>query len=155
VKQMTHSLETYSVVAGSGWNDVPEPVTITTTVYTSRGTRRWFGDILTDTGPGSASPTPAAPAGAAMTSSPDEGQQSDRTLTSSASASGAKDIPLSVSPSPSATELYALLPIQHILSFSWPVQDFDFHATLDKVLQVVDAVWQLFRKVYHYPLDPT
>lgn len=153
MKQMTHSLENYSVMAASGWSDLPEPLTVTTTVYASTGTRRWFGDVPAETRPGSAPSTPTAPAGAAKALSPDEAQQSD--LTPSPLVSETEDKSLSPTPSPSVVEMYALLPIQHILSFCWPIQDIHIHTTFDKVLQAAEVVWQLFRKVYHYPLEPT
>jgi hypothetical protein len=52
----------------------------------------------------------------------------------------------------SSIEDYALLPWQYMLSFSWPGDD--LRATFDKVMETLETIWEIFRKVYHYPLDP-
>ena len=49
-------------------------------------------------------------------------------------------------------ESQGLLPIHHIISMYWPT--YDWRTTLEKVMETVDVAWQIFRKVYHYPLDP-
>ena len=49
-------------------------------------------------------------------------------------------------------ESKSLLPMHHIISVYWPT--YDWRVTLEKVMETVDVAWQIFRKVYHYPLDP-
>ncbi|KAF5387494.1 hypothetical protein D9757_006511 [Collybiopsis confluens] len=44
VYQLGKSLENYSFLVGAGWNDVAEPITMTTTVYSSAGPRWWLGE---------------------------------------------------------------------------------------------------------------
>jgi len=51
-------------------------------------------------------------------------------------------------------ESKGLLPMHHIFSVYWPIYDYDWRRTLEKVMESVDVAWQIFRKVYHYPLDP-
>ncbi|KAF9469218.1 hypothetical protein BDZ94DRAFT_1317152 [Collybia nuda] len=151
MKRMTRSLESHSAVATSGWTDKPEPITVTTTIYTNAGTRRQFGDIPTETSPVPFLPTPIASIIATGVLPPDEDHPPDQTpLPVRVMKHATRSLPPS-----SSTESYALLPVQTILSFSWPFQEFDIRATLDKAFQAVEVIWQLLRRAYHYPLDPT
>lgn len=36
----------------------------------------------------------------------------------------------------------------------WPVEDAQVAAVVDKVCDAAEIVWQMLRRVYHYPLDP-
>lgn len=143
MQRMKRIMENYSAVVGTGWNDAPDPITITTTVYAS-STKQWFADIPTS--------SPFEPATSSTATTIRVSQPTDIAVSPVIipTQDGSRDVP---EPMASSSERYALsLPIQHILNFTWPVHD--FHMAVDTVLKTVDKVWQMFRKVYHYPLDP-
>jgi len=148
IQRMGRIMENYSAIVGAGWNDVPEPVTITTMAYTTTGTKRWFAE---DPTPSSDSFTPTVPISTSPI--PTDTQKTSAPSPIETHTNHETDASSLPPESMSAAERYALLPIQHILTFSWPVHD--FHSTVEKVMQTIDKVWQMFRKVYHYPLDPT
>ncbi|KAG5645081.1 hypothetical protein DXG03_007172 [Asterophora parasitica] len=140
LQKVNRVVESYSIVVGAGWNDAPEPVTITTTVYLSTGTSQWYQEepTLASSEPTSTAHIPAVttlsqPATAPTVPTPEPSQNKDSTATTS------------------TAETYALSLPTHF-NFSWPVHD--FHSTVEKIMDTLDIVWQLFRKAYHYPLDP-
>lgn len=151
IQRMGRVMENYSTVVAPGWNDVPEPVTITTTVYTSTGTKwRFAADPTSACEP--PTPTLRIPVTNAIPESTDA--QTNPVLLPSETHSDHETVVSSDPPETTpTTERYALIPIQRILTFSWPAHD--FHSTMEKVMHTIDKVWQIFRKVYHYPLDPT
>ncbi|RDB21428.1 hypothetical protein Hypma_011789 [Hypsizygus marmoreus] len=144
--QMSRTLDNLPAVVGTGWNDVPEPITITTTVYAATGTRRWFGEVPTESA-SSESPSSTLAVITNTISPTDASEPPPRSAYTSVS-----NTPMP-SPSTSSTAQYALLPMQHVISFSWPT--IDLHSTFETVMKTVDIVWQLCRRMYHYPLDPT
>ncbi|GLB34779.1 putative DNA recombination [Lyophyllum shimeji] len=149
LRKMERMMETYSTAVAAGWNDAPEPVTVTTTVYTSTGSKWWF---VEDPTPSSESPTATLPIPVTVAIPEPTDAQSVLALSPSETYSDRDTGHTSYPPeSTSFAEKYALLPIQHI-TFSWPTHD--FHSTMEKVMQTIEKVWQIFRKVYHYPLDP-
>jgi hypothetical protein len=154
MRQMGHALEGYSIVMGSGWNDAPEPVTVTTTVYT--GSRWWFGEVAAETGSITVSQPPTTQGSTTNVISPPLTNVQSPQSTSSHSFSDTYHTSTAPTSSQPPAETYALLPV-HNLSFPWPLQ-FEYHTvrtTFDKFLERMGAFWQTFRKVYHYPLDPT
>jgi hypothetical protein len=143
--RMEHTLESYSVM-GFRQHFSPEPVTITTTIYSTTGMRRWF-DVPTGTEPVSPLATTATSLATTATSPT---SLPGSTFSSTLLSAGVKDE--SFAPIASSIEDYALLPLQYLLQFSWPVDD--LRATYDKVMETFETVWQIFRRAYHYPLDP-
>jgi hypothetical protein len=52
-------------------------------------------------------------------------------------------------------EHYGLIPLHNLLTSSWSEQHkYVLKQVLEKVINTVEVVWNIFRKVYHYPLDP-
>jgi hypothetical protein len=43
---------------------------------------------------------------------------------------------------------------QPVWMIPWPVDDVQVAAVMDKVCDAAEIVWQMLRRVYHYPLDP-
>lgn len=162
VRKMGHSLETYSIETGSGWNDVPDPVTVTTTVYNSIGTEICSREPLTETLTISlvesrlVIPTLTAPVtnpaidAMVPTTTGDEMPS----LIPSPIPDAIED--LSVLPTFHSDGLYDLIsgPIREFLSSTWPTQDEHALRVLEQVKRTMEVVWQTFRKIYHYPLDP-
>ena len=146
IRQLKRSLETYSTLVGSGWDGSPETVTITTTLPPSTHSKWWFGDTAI------ADPTSVTSVTSASWSSP-----TSSAPPSLATVSGwGQTIINPESSSISGAENNAILPFDGVL-FPWligleippPAQ-----VAFDKVLEGLTIVWQAFRKVYHYPLDP-
>jgi hypothetical protein len=146
LRWIERSLESYSVAMDSRPSFLPEPITITTTVYTTSGTRRWF-DAPTGAEPAPPLATTVTPLPATVTSptSPLESTFSSSSSSIEAEENALAPIILSI-------EDYALLPLRFVTSFSWPVDD--LWVTLDQVMETLETVWEIFRKAYHYPLDP-
>lgn len=149
MKQMRQVLEGYSVAAASGWNDTPEPVTVTAMLYSSTGPRWWFAEAPTETEPSPSeqiTPTPTTPI-------PTTAKAPELASSSTPSVTEIEVVASTPVISSTGSETQALIPFQQIISLYWPVQD--LRATIDKFMQTAEKVWQMFRKVYHYPLDPT
>lgn len=41
-----------------------------------------------------------------------------------------------------------------VWTIPWPVEDVQVAAVVDKLCDAAEIVWQMLRRVYHYPLDP-
>ncbi|KAG5636413.1 hypothetical protein H0H81_008153 [Sphagnurus paluster] len=150
MKNMEQIMQHYATFAGTGWNDLPEPATITTTIYASGLVEDLNSEMPTPSPseliepelvqPIFSSPTTIGPPSISLDPPPTVAYTSDSLH--------------SPEPTMAVADQYSLsLPVQNLLNFSWPVHDFD--STVEKFMQIIDNVWQLFRKVYHYPLDPT
>ena len=62
---------------------------------------------------------------------------------------------LTEKPSGSILEDYGLIPLRNMFASSWTDQHkVVLKQVLEKVIVTIDVVWDVFRKVYHYPLDP-
>jgi hypothetical protein len=126
LRQIKRSLNGRSTSLDSEWNnqDVSDTVTVTSTILTDGHSQWWFGG------------SPNILATPETTSTPSRFSYPSAT------------------PTPTSSSLHgetdALLPISSF-SFSWPLQ-FDF--PLDTILRGLGTVWQVLRRVYHYPLDP-
>ncbi|KAF5380805.1 hypothetical protein D9615_004119 [Tricholomella constricta] len=148
--KMERIMENYFTVIGAGWNDEPEPVTITTTVYTSSDTRRWFAEESTPYSTELLTTTTSSPIATTIS----QPTASTTIMPIKLDAPQTEDNSRPPQTTTSITERYALsLPMQHILTFPW--LGHDLHLTMEKAMQAIDKIWQMFRKVYHYPLDPT
>ncbi|KAJ7481214.1 hypothetical protein B0H11DRAFT_1863573 [Mycena galericulata] len=139
VYELSKSLEGYSLAAGSGWNDHPEPVTITSTAF--QATRwPWFDAAKSESTLESESiPSASDTAPAAITTPPKPASVVE---------------PPRVIPTPTtepSTSIALFQPLQ--FNISWPEVDMDL--AFEKLLQGAEKLWQILRKIYHYPLDPT
>jgi hypothetical protein len=147
IRQMKRALESYSTVMGSGGEEIPEPITITTTVHASSHSKWWFGEATLS------SITSATPTSSANVWSP----QTSPAYQSGAEISASITMPLDDESSQSShPENGDLIPFIKF-PFPWLV-DFELstaaYAAADKIIEGLGVVWQVFRKVYHYPLDP-
>ncbi|TFK54657.1 hypothetical protein OE88DRAFT_1642017 [Heliocybe sulcata] len=125
----------------------PDPVTVTytQTVLINTQSHRWF-----------AAPTSATlridqilepPVPPPTNSSPGDMREGNSTPSMPTSASSITH---------AASTTYAIVR-SHPIHFKWP-EEYDLHsagrATMDAVAGGLGVVWQLLRRVYHYPLDP-
>ncbi|KAJ7137734.1 hypothetical protein C8R44DRAFT_335991 [Mycena epipterygia] len=141
VYKLSNSLEGYSLAASSGWNDVPEPLTITTTAF--QATRwPWFNsDSISDSASESIQPSRSSTASVAITSAPAASVVIETPRVSA--------VPTSEPSTSVAVALFRPL----LFNMTWPEVDMD--VVLEKLLLGAEKLWQLCRKIYHYPLDPT
>ncbi|KAF7337983.1 hypothetical protein MVEN_02021900 [Mycena venus] len=151
VSQLSNSLEEYSlaVVDSGRWNVAPaEPITFTSTAFQA-SRWQWFN-----------SDTKA-----------DESSTSEAPVQSTLSSSSSPSVALTSPPAPSVAETPRAIPtftaepstavaLFRPLAFnlswpnvSWPEVDMDL--AVEKILWGAEKFWQLLRKIYHYPLDPT
>ncbi|KAG7448224.1 uncharacterized protein BT62DRAFT_966126 [Guyanagaster necrorhizus] len=151
LRRVGQSLDGYSFVPGSHWNDEPRPVIVTTTVYSN--TRQWIADESATPEPSSSEDIYYASPTSSITTT---------TTTITATASEIK-IPRPETPPPQATwestsssssqglQLdYDWASWQTLLAMSWG----DLHPLRDKLVESLESLWQIFRKAYHYPLPP-
>ncbi|KAG6814572.1 hypothetical protein H0H92_000100 [Tricholoma furcatifolium] len=153
-------------------NIAPEPITVTvttiatatataivtstkttvTTVFVSSATTRQVETTTTLSEPSQPSlPNDKMASVKKETSS----HRTDRGSPAATVATESSETPQPVIPSsaPPPLDQYALgLPIQHFLNITWPSHD--LHATIDRVMQTLDKVWNILRIAYHYPLAP-
>ncbi|KAJ7709449.1 hypothetical protein B0H17DRAFT_227028 [Mycena rosella] len=142
VHELSNALEGYSLAVSSGFIDPPAP-----TNTASQATRwPWFKSDAPESSqpePVSIHPLPTtSTAPAAVTSAPTpsvvvEPPPIRPTLTADPSSSIALFQPFHF----------------NFSNISWPEVDVDL--ALEKLLQSAEKVWQLLRKIYHYPLEPT
>ncbi|TFK42450.1 hypothetical protein BDQ12DRAFT_597199 [Crucibulum laeve] len=151
VRQLGQSLDGYFVARAPGWDEIAEPYTVTRTIYASTETQRWFAApsaesvaITSSASLGSDSLTSATYTLSPEPTTPTHPRQTETRGTS-----------LSATSYKSILEQYGLLPLQQVFSYQWRLPDSDdLQLGLDKVVQTLEVVWQMFRRVYHYPLDP-
>jgi hypothetical protein len=99
-----------------------------------------------------------APSSSAVLSSPDIEATVTTTptiLRSSYHDTSTTETSLSSMPSQLVLKSFGLMPIENMFTFTWSDEHLETikHA-LEKVIGTMESVWNLFRKVYHYPLDP-
>ena len=145
----------------SSWTNAP--FTMTTTIQSTTATIRRFGDSCgemvsiemsstSDPSPSPSTPTDNPPIISQVTTPLPE-WTSLPTPTSSAW-HGTEDA-LTDEPSKSISENYGVIPLYDMFAFSWSEQHkYVLKQVLEKVIDTVEVVWNIFRKVYHYPLDP-
>jgi hypothetical protein len=145
IRHMKRSLESCSTAVASSWDDLPETVTVTTTYIPPSQSKWWFAETAPEL------PTSTTP----VVISSSYGM--DITSTRSSPPVHTRCDP---KPAMAVAQETALLAI-HSLPFPWPFRfNFNFdlppaaRTTVDKVLRGLELVWKVFRKVYHYPLDP-
>ncbi|KAF8892442.1 hypothetical protein BD779DRAFT_1509107 [Infundibulicybe gibba] len=132
IRQLGNIVMDHSTAITSGWNSPSETLTVTTIVYMTTATPVISHHPETSTEVTLPTPLRAAPSVALV--------PTDTTRTSQST----------------TTPTYALIPIKNTISLLWAEHDMELvHVALDKVMKTVDIIWQICRKVYHYPLDPT
>ncbi|KAF8205761.1 hypothetical protein K438DRAFT_1964180 [Mycena galopus ATCC 62051] len=130
-----------SLAMDQGWHDAPDPITITTTAQW-----QWFSDAQ----PESSASKPPEPIPTSSTIS--------SVVLTSATVPSVVDTPrviptLTAEPS---TSVAVFKPLTFNLTWpnvTWPEVDMDM--AVEKLLWGVEKLWQLVRKIYHYPLEPT
>ncbi|KAJ7256483.1 hypothetical protein B0H12DRAFT_1049739 [Mycena haematopus] len=136
-----------SLAVGSGWNDPLAPVTITTTAFQA-SRWPWFNGDATLDSPASEPPEPS------ITSSPSVILTSSLAPSVSVVVDTPIIIPTLTAEPPTSVALFKPL----AFNISWPPltwSEVDMDLAVQKVLWGVEKLWQLMRKIYHYPLDPT
>lgn len=140
-RKMQRSLETCSILLGSGWETevIPETKTVTSTILTSGHANWWFGE-----------PTSS-------------GSLSYVTQSSSTTSTDVRTTSVSSSSLPTPTQpvsqpdMQALATVNNIL-FPWLLKHdllVDARATVDAMLRGLGKVWRICIRIYHYPLDPS
>lgn len=132
------------------------PFIITTTIHDNTATRRWHDDSCEETLSGemlsTSSSSPITPTLLSLTTPFPQRTAAD---THSSLPLQKTEDALIDKPSRPILENYGLIPLYNILASSW--SDQHKHAlkqVLEKVIDRMEVVWNIFRKVYHYPLDP-
>ena len=143
------------------WTDVP--FTMTTTIHDNMATKRWSGDSCGDSGQTtpvdtwstrrpSPNPTTDVLPNTATTRLPEWTSFSTQ---SSLPWHRAEEDALIDEPSGSILENYGLVPFHDMIASWWSDQHkYVPKQVLEKLIDTMEIIWNIFRKVYHYPLDP-
>ncbi|KAH7911405.1 hypothetical protein BJ138DRAFT_1063131 [Hygrophoropsis aurantiaca] len=160
-RQMRHSLDQCTILLTSDWEDLPQPPTIETVLVTTTTT------IFSPSTPNS-KPQLRETASEALTSMMSASTSTEISSSSpSLTSYGLSGTPVTVTPSetsstspssqPSDDNWISSLSLFGALPFPWPLQieiPPGARKTIETVVEGFGIVWQVFRKVYHYPLDP-
>ena len=140
------------------WTDVP--FTVTTTIHDNMATRRCSGDSRGETMPvdmwstSLPNPSPAVTDVPPLTVTTRLPEWTSFSTQSSLPWHGAEDA-LIDEPSGSILENYGLVPFHNMLTSWWSDQHkYVPKQVLEKLIDTMEVIWSIFRKVYHYPLDP-
>jgi hypothetical protein len=140
------------------WTDLP--FTMTTTIHDNTATRQWSGDACGETVPvdlwSTSHPSPS------LTATDDLSLTVTTRLPEWTSFSTQSSLPwhraedaLANEPSESILENYELAPFYDMFTSWWSDQHkYVPKQVLEKLIDTMEAIWSIFRKVYHYPLDP-
>ncbi|KAG2157513.1 hypothetical protein DEU56DRAFT_23610 [Suillus clintonianus] len=161
-RHMRHSLDRRTPLGDPDRHNHPpvsiETVFIATTIYAPPHAKPSVGYTTASTTPSTSYSIPPAVmegsrAHTALSSlvSPPPSPLSSGTATEKMSPS------LTPTPTPTSTSDENSLSLIDVLPFTWPLK-MDLppvaQQTVDTVLEGLGVVWQVFRRVYHYPLDP-
>ncbi|KAF4576640.1 hypothetical protein EYR36_000764 [Pleurotus pulmonarius] len=150
VEQLQRSLETYSLLRdGPEWRNHPEAVTVTTTAYTTHiASPQWCHN----TSQQSYDSFVTAVAPVASVISPKIPDEQPQEVVSEVPDSDNGDW----DPGADRDGAPALLLLAYHKMVKWPLslEKIDMNVALDKVAATMDVIWQVLRKIYHYPLDP-
>ncbi|KAJ7085710.1 hypothetical protein B0H15DRAFT_887406 [Mycena belliarum] len=146
VHALSNTLAGYSLGVSPRWLDAPTAHPTATTAASQATRWPWFnGDTKAESStldsiPISIQPTASSPAPAAVSSAP--------TL------SVVEPPPPIPTFTPDSSSVALFQPL--LFNFSWPEwPDVDVDLALEKLLRGAEKLWQVCRKIYHYPLDPT
>ncbi|KAJ3733991.1 hypothetical protein DFJ43DRAFT_1022595 [Lentinula guzmanii] len=149
VYHLGKSLHDSSLVVNSGWSDIPEPVTVTTTLYE---------DKIWSSKPSApeVEPTLSLPSSISVSAQPDTlSITTTRSLapsnTRARPTSSRTSLSHSSSSSPSLKGTYALIPMQSVWEFQW--QDFRLLAesTAKALKRTLGPVWKILELVWWGP----
>jgi hypothetical protein len=133
---------------------------MTTTIHDTTATKHWSGDFcgetvsidMGSTTRSSSSPTVTDIPPLIMTTALPEWTSFS---TQSSSPWHRTEAALIDKPSGSILENYGLVPLRDIFISWWSDQEkYVPKQVLEKLINTIEVVWNIFRKVYHYPLDP-
>ncbi|KAG1754338.1 hypothetical protein EDB19DRAFT_1823678 [Suillus lakei] len=160
-RHMRHSLDQRTPLDDQDWhNNHPrasiETVFITTTIYAPPHAKPSVGYTTASTTPSTSysTPTSVMEGSSAHTAlrppvSPPPSRISSGTTT--------EKVTSAPTPTPASPPDGDSLSLIDVLPFSWPLK-LDLppvaQQTVDTVLEGFGVIWQVFRRVYHYPLDP-
>ena len=143
----------------SSWTDAP--FTMTTTIHDTKPTRGWSSDSCMETisidmwSTSSASTGPAATNVLSLMMTTPLPEWTSFPTQSSFPWHRTEDA-LIDKPSESILESYGLAPLHNTFTSWWFDQQYKYvpKQILEKLIKTVEVVWRIFRKAYHYPLDP-
>ncbi|SJL00910.1 uncharacterized protein ARMOST_04224 [Armillaria ostoyae] len=143
LRRISQSVDGYSLVPGSE----PRPIVVTTTVYTN--TQQWFAETPEPSSSEDihyASPTSVLATSAVTTTTTPKSK-----IRESFPETPPPQVTWESSSSSQGLQLhYDWEYWQTLLAMSWE----DLHPLRDKFIESIESLWQIFRKVYHYPLPP-
>lgn len=147
------------------WTDIP--FTMTTTIHDNMATSRWSGDSCGDSGvtipvdmwstsSPSPSPSPSPTADVLpITVTTRLPEWSSFSSQSSSPWHRAEEDALIDEPSESILENYGLVTFHNMFTSWWSDQHkYVPKQVLEKLIDTMEVIWNIFRKVYHYPLNP-
>ncbi len=139
------------------WESEIPTITTTATMYDGSGMRWYFGDLDDSSSLPSSTSTIVQPA----LITPD--LMPSKTTTDTLKSLYAPpytdnfliESSVTIRPSYSAFDAHGLVPFDRIFSFTWTNEhDAALRHALEKLTVSVQFVWDICRKLYHYPLDP-
>jgi hypothetical protein len=154
VRHIGHYLERSSLGYSSSdrWNELPEPITVTTTVSPGAASKWWF------VGAEGGSTESSASTATGVSDDQSSWQYASSSITSyspSSSASQGLAVRSSEVASPFVNFAQSLAVLSEKLAeVSWEDLRPLAAGAIDSVGQVLGRVWQAFRRIYHYPLEP-
>ena len=158
IREIKQTLETSCPTLGASerasstpWITEPETVTVTRTVQGPSRSRRWFGDIAVHP-PTITSDTPPAHTADGWLQHPPSDTQSYAFVSLPTQTGTAAELP-----STSGGERSAFVLPLKIWVPPWPTT-FDLppkaQEAVDDLMDGLSVVWQILRRMYHYPLEP-
>ncbi|KAI3619460.1 replication factor-a protein 1 [Moniliophthora roreri] len=151
---LLHIHRSLGIARNAGWDGVPEPepVTITTTVYASSHPQwDWFGKPGTKETDGMDASTSIFDYATTITTATISPELPSSTAPTPAPPATQESTEIIEDPEPfSFIDTFGLVPYQKLMNFTWG----DFRPLAKQVAHVVGVLWQVARKIYHYPLDP-
>ena len=157
IQQSAITSDTYFSLISS-WGDAP--FTMTTTILDTTATRRWSGDSCGETisidmwSTSGSSPSPTATDVLPIMMTTPLPEWTSLPTQSSLPWHGTED-GLIDKPSEPIVEIYGLVPLHNMFTSWWSDQhEYIPKQVLEKLIATMEVVWSIFRKVYHYPLDP-
>ncbi|KAL0059985.1 60S acidic ribosomal protein P1 [Marasmius tenuissimus] len=150
----------YARNAAPDWDTPPETVTVTTTMYppsSSPPQWDWFGgDEATNTVTArpstvvEAAPASVETSGTSASSPQSVSEFSDDAFSEEGDHEYHGSYDILAEQSPSFIETFGLMPYQKVMNFTWG----DLKPVAETISHAMGILWQIARKVYHYPLDP-
>ena len=137
------------------WPEIPT-ITATATVYGSSSSRWWFADTETASlSPSSSVAHPSLTTTEIVHKTTTDTPSTHLQHEGSSRADSVRETSVIPITSQSLFDNFGLIPLDNIFIFSWSEQHTAaVKKALGKVVESMEFVWSICRKVYHYPLDP-